>query len=259
MYAHKRGRPYGAGEQAHDVLVHILRAKQQCLPDHSSGVARLAVPIGRRLGMDAEQLDELRRAASLHDIGKVGIPDAILSKPGPLDAEEWAFIRQHTVLGERILSAAPALRPVATIVRACHERWDGEGYPDRLRGNEIPLAARIVAVCDAYDTIISNRCYRAARSPRQACEELRREAGHQFDPVVVATFLEELDSPGSERSDAGVPGAQAQPDGHAKLAADVASKVRELLASTAVAIDDGRPRERSARPRAVARSRSARR
>jgi hypothetical protein len=112
MYAHKRGRPYGAGEQAHDVLVHILRAKQQCLPDHSSGAARLAVPIGRRLGMDAEQLDELRRAASLHDIGKVGIPDAILSKPGPLDAEEWAFIRQHTVLCERILSAAPALRPV---------------------------------------------------------------------------------------------------------------------------------------------------
>ena len=232
MYAHKHGRPSGAREQAHDVLVHILRAKQQGLPDHSSGVARLAVPVGRRLGMDAEQLDELRRAASLHDIGKVGIPDAILSKPGPLDADEWAFIRQHTVLGERILSAAPALRPVATIVRACHERWDGEGYPDRLRGSEIPLAARIVAVCDAYDTIISNRCYRAARTPRQAREELRREAGHQFDPTVVASFLEELDRPSPVRSESDGPSGQVQSDGHAKLAADVVSHLHELLASS---------------------------
>ena len=103
-----------SGEQAHDVLIHILRARQHGLPDHSTGVTRLAVRLGRRLGMNAEEIDELARAAALHDIGKVGIPDAILAKPGPLDAEEWDFIRQHTVLGERILSAAPALRPVAT-------------------------------------------------------------------------------------------------------------------------------------------------
>jgi HD-GYP domain-containing protein (c-di-GMP phosphodiesterase class II) len=172
-----------------------MHAKQPGLPDHSSGVARLALLVGRRLGMNAEQLDELARAAELHDIGKVGIPDAILDKPGQLDEREWAFIRQHTILGERILSAAPALRPVATIVRASHERWDGRGYPDRLRGEEIPLAARIVAVCDAYEAITVDRCYRAARTADDAREELLREAGHQFDPVVVDAFLEELDQP----------------------------------------------------------------
>jgi response regulator RpfG family c-di-GMP phosphodiesterase len=111
-----------------------------------------------------------------------------------LDPQEWDLIRQHTLLGERILSAAPALRPVARIVRASHERWDGAGYPDGLAGKAIPLAARIVAVCDAYDAIISDRCYRAARSNRAARAELLREAGRQFDPVVVAAFLEELDA-----------------------------------------------------------------
>jgi diguanylate cyclase (GGDEF)-like protein len=225
MYTHKQGRPCGAREQAHDVLVHIMRAKQPELPEHSSGVAQLAIPVGRRLGMNAEEIDELARAAALHDVGKVGIPDAILEKPGPLDADEWSFVRQHTLLGERILSAAPALRPVATIVRASHERWDGGGYPDGLRGEQIPLAARIVAVCDAFDAMITDRCYRPARSREFAREELRRESGRQFDPVVVTAFLAELDRPG------------AQPlDDHSKaeherlrLAADVVSRVRTLL------------------------------
>jgi diguanylate cyclase (GGDEF)-like protein len=195
MYARKASRPSAVREQTRDVLVRIMHAKQPGLPDHSTGVAQLAVAVGRRLGMDAEQIDELGRAAELHDIGKVGIPDAILGKPGTLNSEEWEFIRQHTILGERILSAAPALRPVATIVRASHERWDGRGYPDRLRGEQIPLAARIVAVCDAYEAITDNRCYRGARSSEEAREELLREAGGQFDPAVVAAFLEELDAP----------------------------------------------------------------
>jgi diguanylate cyclase (GGDEF)-like protein len=195
MYARKAGRPSAVGEQTRDVLVRIMHAKQPGLPDHSTGVARLAVAVGRRLGMDAEQIDELARAAELHDIGKVGIPDAILDKPGELEAEEWEFIRQHTILGERILSAAPALRPVAKIVRASHERWDGRGYPDRLAGDQIPLAARIVAVCDAYEAITDDRCYRGARPADEAREELLREAGGQFDPAVVAAVLEELDEP----------------------------------------------------------------
>jgi diguanylate cyclase (GGDEF)-like protein len=198
MYARKKGRPSAAREQTRDVLVRIMYAKQPGLPDHSTGVARLAVTVGRRLGMDAEQIDELARAAELHDIGKVGIPDAILEKPGELDADEWEFVHQHTILGERILSAAPALRPVATIVRASHERWDGVGYPDGLKGEEIPLAARIVAVCDAFEAITDDRCYRGARSAKEAREELLREAGHQFDPQVVAAFLEELDRPQPE-------------------------------------------------------------
>jgi diguanylate cyclase (GGDEF)-like protein len=200
MYARKQGRPSAAGEQTRDVLVRIMHAKQPGLPDHSTGVARLAVQVGRRLGMSAEQIDELARAAELHDIGKVGIPDAILEKPGELDADEWEFVHQHTILGERILSAAPALRPVATIVRASHERWDGRGYPDGLSGEDIPLAARIVAVCDAYEAITDDRCYRSARSSDVARDELLSEAGRQFDPVVVRAFLEELEQPQPETS-----------------------------------------------------------
>lgn len=195
MYARKQVRSSPAREQTRDMLVRIMQAKQPNLPEHSTGVSELAVDVGRRLGMNAEQLDELARAAELHDIGKVGIPDAILDKPNSLDADEWAFIRQHPIVGERILSAAPALRPVAKIVRAHHERWDGLGYPDQLRGNEIPLAARIVAVCDAYHAITTGRCYRPARSPEVARLELLSEAGQQFDPLVVDAFLEQVHEP----------------------------------------------------------------
>ncbi len=234
MYTHKHGRRSGAREQAHDVLIHILRAKQNGLPDHSTGVARLAVPVGRRMGMDAEQIDELARAAALHDIGKVGIPDAILTKPGPLEPKEWEFIHQHTVLGERILSAAPALRPAATIVRATHERWDGAGYPDRVRGSEIPLAARIIAVCDAYDAIITDRCYRPARTPEAACEELKAESTRQFDPAVVTAFLEELDCSDRDAPDDEAPNRHAHSqERHTMLAAEVLGHVRELLAERA--------------------------
>jgi diguanylate cyclase (GGDEF)-like protein len=193
MYQRKQEkRPASEREQTRDVLVRIMQAKQPGLTDHSSEVSRLAVSVGRRLHMNAEQIDELARAADLHDIGKVGIPDAILTKPGELDAQEWELVRQHTILGERILSAAPALRPVGRIVRSSHERWDGGGYPDGLAGQSIPLAARIVAACDAYDAIISDRCYRPARSPALARAELAHEAGHQFDPTVVATVLAAL-------------------------------------------------------------------
>jgi diguanylate cyclase (GGDEF)-like protein len=195
MYARKQSRSSPTGEQTRDVLVRIMHAKQPNLPEHSTGVSQLAVDVGRRLGMNAEELDEVARAAELHDIGKVGIPDAILDKPGPLDDEEWEFIRQHPVVGERILSAAPALRPVAKIVRAHHERWDGGGYPDQLMGKEIPLAARIVAVCDAYHAMTTERCYRPARTVEAACAELLNEAGRQFDPLVVDAFLDQLREP----------------------------------------------------------------
>ncbi|MGZ4183786.1 MAG: HD domain-containing phosphohydrolase [Solirubrobacteraceae bacterium] len=195
MYERKRTRSSSAKEQTRDVLIRIMHAKQPGLREHSTGVARLAVSVGRQLGMNVEELDELGRAAELHDIGKVGIPDAILEKRGSLDAGEWEFIHQHTILGERILSAAPALRPVAKIVRASHERWDGRGYPDGLGGEDIPLAARIVAVCDAYEAITGERCYRPARSHEEARSVLLEEAGHQFDPIVVDAFLAELDRP----------------------------------------------------------------
>ena len=108
--------------------------------------------------------------------------------------EEREFVRQHTLLGERILNAAPALRPVAMIVRASHERWDGQGYPDGSAGEDIPLGARIIAACDAYEAMTTDRCYRGAMSHATACEELQREAGRQFDPDVVAALVHELDA-----------------------------------------------------------------
>ena len=138
--------------------------------------------------MAGEELDDMAQAAELHDVGKIAIPDAILAKSGPLDETEWGFMRRHTIIGERILLAAPALRSVARLVRSSHERWDGAGYPDGLCGEEIPLGARVVAACDAFDAMTTNRPYRHRIGEPAALEELRRCAGTQFDPRVVAAF-----------------------------------------------------------------------
>jgi two-component system, cell cycle response regulator len=124
-------------------------------------------------------------AAELHDVGELAVPDVVLQKEGPLDANEWSFIHSHTLIGERILGAAPALQTVGAIVRSTHENWDGSGYPDKLAGEAIPLAARIVFACDAYSAMTSDRPYCAARTPDDAVEELRRCSGKQFDPQVV--------------------------------------------------------------------------
>jgi two-component system cell cycle response regulator len=176
--------------QTRDVLLGTLRELEPELHAHLHGVADLSIEVGQRLGMSSEQLDELARAAELHDIGKVAIPDAILHKPGPLDAAEWSFMCRHTVIGERILGVAPALRPVAKLVRASHENWDGTGYPDGLAGEEIPLGARVVRVCDSYHAMISDRPYRTATRPAAALAELRRCAGTLFDPRVVEIFVD---------------------------------------------------------------------
>jgi HD-GYP domain-containing protein (c-di-GMP phosphodiesterase class II) len=173
----------------------ILHERQPELHDHHNHVAELARATGGRLGLMHQALDEVARAAELHDIGKMAVPDAILDKPGPLDEDEWAFMRRHTLIGESILSASPALVPVAKIVRASHERFDGAGYPDGKAGNEIPLGARIVAVCDAYDAMTSDRSYRSAMSREAAIEELRRASGAQFDPAVVEAFISAIGSP----------------------------------------------------------------
>jgi diguanylate cyclase (GGDEF)-like protein len=199
MYANKRRRSTGAGCQASEVLLRAMRAKQPELDQHADHVAELAARVARRLAVSGEALDEVCRAAQLHDIGKVGIPDAILNKRSGLTDGEWEFVRNHTVLGERILHGAPALRPIARLVRASHERWDGSGYPDRLRGEEIPLGARIVSVCDAYEAMTTDRTYRAAVPHEVACEELRRCAGAQFDPDVVEAFLAVIERAGDER------------------------------------------------------------
>ena len=174
------------------MLLSTLREREPDLHAHITGVAETAVAAARQLGMTPEQIDEVRRAAELHDVGKIAIPDAILQKRGPLDDEEWSFMRRHTIIGERILAAAPALAPVATLVRSGHERWDGAGYPDGMAGEEIPLGARVVCVCDAYDAMVSERPYREALSPAAALEELHRCAGSQFDPRVVEAFAAAL-------------------------------------------------------------------
>ena len=170
------------------MLLRALSERHPDLGEHVDGVAELAEAVGARLGIEGEELVQLRHAAALHDIGKVAIPDEIIAKPGPLDDEEWAFMRRHTIIGERILAAAPALGPAARLVRSSHEAWDGRGYPDGLAGAEIPLGARIIAVCDAFDAMISDAPVRAARTAGEALAELRRCAGTQFDPAVVAAF-----------------------------------------------------------------------
>ena len=175
-------------EQVRDVLVQALREKQPDLDHHLGGVATLAQAVGRALGLNAEGVDEVTRAAELHDIGKMAVPDAILSKPAGLDLDEQTLMRQHTVIGERILAVAPALRSVGTLVRHSHERYDGHGYPDGLVGEEIPMGARIIAVCDAFDAMTSDRPYQGAVSLTEALAELRRCAGGQFDPAVVEAF-----------------------------------------------------------------------
>jgi len=168
-------------------------------------VALLAQGVGRRLGLRTHELYEVVRAAELYDIGKMAIPDAILTKPGPLDAAEWEFMRQHTIVGERMLHVAPALAGVARLVPWCHERLDGGGYPDALAGDEIPLGARIVAVCDAFNAMTSDRPYRRAVSADEAVAELHRHSGTQFDAEVVAAFQAELTDPSRERATTPLP------------------------------------------------------
>jgi two-component system cell cycle response regulator len=192
MYAEKGTRLGSAGRQTRDVLMSVLREREPELGEHLQGVASLCVEVGRRLALTSEELDVLGRAAELHDIGKMAIPDEILHKPGPLTDEEWALLRTHTLVGERILEAAPAMSPVAKLVRWTHERWDGQGYPDGLVGEEIPLGARIIFVCDAFDAMTSNRSYRPPVSLEEAAHELRRHAGAQFDPMVVEMLCEML-------------------------------------------------------------------
>ena len=190
MYAAKGQRASSAGRQTRDVLLRVLREREPDLGEHLRGVSRIAAEIGRAAGLDAEGLDSLVRAAELHDIGKIAIPDRILHKPGHLDDDEWALMRTHTTIGERILAAAPAMAPVAKLVRSSHERWDGTGYPDQLAGEQIPFGARVILVCDAFEAMTERRAYRDRLEPEAALAELRRCAGTQFDAEIVDLFAE---------------------------------------------------------------------
>ncbi len=161
---------------------------------HSSHMADYAVATARRLGLREQIVEGVRLAAYLHDLGKIGISDAILMKPGPLTQEEWAEMRRHSTIGARILEPVPLSPAIKLAVKHNHERWDGHGYPDGLQGEEIPLEARILSIADAYEALTTDRPYRQALGHAAAVEELRRCAGRQFDPRVVKAFLAVIES-----------------------------------------------------------------
>ena len=184
-------------------LSRTMEAKDDYTGSHTERVARVAVALGERLGFGGTDLDALEIGALLHDIGKIGIPERILHKPAPLDSEEWVLMQQHPVISNRILGDVELPDIVHAITRSSHERIDGTGYPDGLAGDDIPLAARIVFVADAWDALTSDRPYRSARQPLEALHEIRLHAGTQFCPNVVAALEEVLlDAPEALLGDA---------------------------------------------------------
>jgi putative nucleotidyltransferase with HDIG domain len=179
-------------EQLIFALAAAAEAKDHLTERHPKRVANTSWRLGKRLGLQDSDLVALYRGGLLHDIGKIGVPDEILLKAGPLNAEEERKMREHPVIGERIVKPYPSAADVLCIVRNHHERFDGGGYPDRLAGHKIPLLARIVSVCDAYDALTSDRPYRTRRCSVEAIDALMRGAGQQWDRELVALFIAEL-------------------------------------------------------------------
>ncbi len=184
--------PQGAQRDAIEALAVALLERDRYTGEHSEAVIDMSGAVARNLGLNPIEIERVKSAALLHDIGKVAIPDEILHKAGPLTDNEWKLMKEHPVIGERILRVLPGLGNVARIVRHEHERWDGCGYPDGLAGEEIPLGSRIIIAADTYHAITSNRPYRAARSHSEAVDELTRCAGTQFDPSVTAALIGHL-------------------------------------------------------------------
>jgi putative nucleotidyltransferase with HDIG domain len=174
------------------VLADAVELQDAYTADHASEVADLATDVGRRLGIAGDELERLRYGALLHDVGKIGVPGEMLRKPGPLTPEERERMDEHTAIGARMLERIPFLAPVAPLVRSAHERYDGGGYPDGLRGEEIPRGAMVIATCDAFHAMSSDRSYRQALAHAEAIRELQANAGTQFNPVVVDALVAEL-------------------------------------------------------------------
>ena len=179
-------------EQLIFAMAAAAEAKDQFTERHPKRVANTSLRLGRRLGLQESDLVALYRGGLVHDIGKIGVPHAILLKPGPLNADEERQMREHPLIGEYIIKPLPSTADLLCIVRHHHERFDGGGYPDGLAGHKIPLLARIVSVCDAYDALASDRPYRPRRNSADAIETLMRGAGQQWDRELVSLFLAEL-------------------------------------------------------------------
>ncbi|MHB8691043.1 MAG: HD domain-containing phosphohydrolase [Solirubrobacteraceae bacterium] len=191
LYANKASRS-STSRQVTDALLQVLTEQSASLDDHVERVSEFAAMLAIALDLPELEVQRIRLAAKLHDIGKTAIPAAILDKPAPLDEHEWAFMRRHPGIGARIVSAAPALAHTAALIHASHERIDGNGYPDGLAGDEIPLGSRIIAVCDAFEAMTSDRLYRPAVDIDAAFEELRRHANAQFDERIVEVFCNSI-------------------------------------------------------------------
>ena len=185
-------------------LAFAIDAKDQYTQGHSQKVAAYAVIIAQALGVNQKEVEEIRLAALLHDIGKVGIPEPILNKSGPLDASEWDTMKTHAALGAKILEPLEAMKRIGEMVRHHHEFFDGTGYPDRLEGQRIPQGSRVIAIADAYDTITSERTYKKARTPEDAFAELERCSANQFDPEIVHSFIEAMRRASSQAVGSGV-------------------------------------------------------
>ncbi|MBA3866664.1 MAG: HD domain-containing protein [Solirubrobacterales bacterium] len=178
---------------AAEILMTAVAARDSYTADHSRQVVEHAVAVGRILGRSGDDLADLEKVALLHDIGKIGTPDEILRKPGPLSPAEWETMREHPILGERLIRETTGLEHLGPALRAEHERWDGSGYPDGLAAEEIPIASRITFVCDAYNAMTTDRPYRSALPEASAREAVRSGAGSQFCPVSAAALLAVLD------------------------------------------------------------------
>ncbi len=174
-------------------FTHFIESNHSDLEHHSSRVSIFAVAIAREMGLSKEETKIIERAGYLHDIGKIGINELIWFKPGSLTEEEWAEVKKHPEIGKKIIELSKHLHMEQPVVRHHHERFDGKGYPDGLSDKKIPLAARILAVADAYDAMTSSRPYREAMQPLEAIEELKKCNGTQFDPEVVNAFLKVIE------------------------------------------------------------------
>jgi diguanylate cyclase (GGDEF)-like protein/putative nucleotidyltransferase with HDIG domain len=207
-----KGDPIGSKRDVVAALAEALLERDRYTGEHSESVVQLVEAVARGLALSLAETNTVKAAALLHDIGKVAIPDRVLNKPGPLDDEEWQVMREHPVIGERILRAIPGMGGIARILRHEHERFDGSGYPDGLSGGDIPIGARIILACDAYHAMTSDRPYRKAMSHPEALRELAAGAGTQFDPEVTEILIGHLYG-------SGLSGAGDQPSQHAPTAA----------------------------------------
>jgi HD-GYP domain-containing protein (c-di-GMP phosphodiesterase class II) len=193
MARERRRRRTHAATSGMQALLAAVEARDEYTGEHSRSVVELSVRVARQMGLGEADMGDVEQVALLHDVGKVAVPDRILQKPGPLTPSEMEAVRCHPAVGARIVGSVSDLAHLAPAIRSGHERWDGDGYPDGIAGDEIPLVSRITFVCDAYDAMISDRPYRPALPPTTAVAEVRRGAGTQFCPVAARALLGVLD------------------------------------------------------------------